>query len=175
MIEGEAGGLSPPHRTFVGARGAVLSDGEAKGDAVQKVEVQQRIEAPIQKVWDRYTDHVSWTAWAGLGKVTLDREGQPAPNGVGCVRRISTGGVQVCEEVLSFDPPRRMTYRVVKGGIPIRNHLGEVLFEPDGDATRITWRCQFDSKIPGLGGVFRAMITRLFRNALRGLAKQNLG
>jgi hypothetical protein len=86
---------------------------------MEHVEVRQVIEAPVQAVWDRYTDHVSWTEWAGMGKVRLDREGIPAPNGVGCVRVISNSGVKVFEEVVSFDPPERMTYRVVKGGIPI--------------------------------------------------------
>jgi uncharacterized protein YndB with AHSA1/START domain len=139
---------------------------------VQRVEVQQLIAAPVQRVWDRYTDHVSWTDWAGLGRVRLEREGVPAPNGVGCVRAISSLGVSVYEEVLSFDPPRRMTYRVVRGGLPITNHLGEVAFEPRDGHTLVTWRCQFDSRIPGLGAVFRAVITRLFRNGLRGLAQR---
>jgi hypothetical protein len=139
---------------------------------VQRVEVQQRIAAPIETVWDRYTDHVSWTDWAGLGRVRLAREGVPPPNGVGCVREISSAGVAVYEEVLSFERPRRMTYRVVRGGLPIRDHLGEVSFEPSDGATLVTWRCQFNSRIPGLGGVFRLVITRLFRNALRELARR---
>jgi uncharacterized protein YndB with AHSA1/START domain len=139
---------------------------------VQHVEVQQLIAAPVQRVWDQYTDHVSWTDWAGLGRVRLEREGVPAPNGVGCVRAISSFGVSVSEEVLSFDPPRRMTYRIVRGGLPIKDHLGEVVFEPRDGGTLVTWRCQFDSRIPGLGGAFRAVITRLFRNGLRGLAQR---
>jgi uncharacterized protein YndB with AHSA1/START domain len=138
---------------------------------MRRVEVHQRIAAPVESVWDRYTDHVSWNEWAGMGKVRLEREGTPAPNGVGCMRVISSAGVGVYEEILSFDRPRRMTYRVVKGGIPIKDHLGEVVFEPDGHGTLVTWRCQFDSRIPGLGGLFQALITRLFRNALRGLAR----
>lgn len=138
---------------------------------MQQVEVSKIIHAPLQNVWDRYTDHVSWTQWAGLGKVRLAREGVPPPNGVGCVRVISSGGIEVHEEVLTFEAPRRMTYRVVKGGIPIRDHLGDVQFEALNDATRIVWRCQFNSKIPGLGGAFRWLVTRLFRNALNGLAK----
>jgi uncharacterized protein YndB with AHSA1/START domain len=139
---------------------------------VRKVEVKQHIEAPVERVWDRYTDHVSWSEWAGMGKVRLERQGTPAPNGVGCVRVISSAGVGVHEEVLSFDRPRRMTYRVVKGGVPIRDHLGEVVFEPDGTGTLVTWRCQFNSRIPGLGGLFQALVTRMFRNALRALARQ---
>jgi len=139
---------------------------------VQTVEVQQIIAAAVETVWDRYTDHVSWTDWAGIGRVRLEREGVPAPNGVGCVRAISNAGMTVYEEVLSFDRPRRMTYRVVRGGGPIRDHLGEVVFAPHDGGTLITWRCQFRSRIPGLGGVMRAFITRLFRTALRNLSNR---
>ncbi len=139
---------------------------------MQRVEVQRVFNAPIDTVWARYTDHVGWTRWAGLGTVRLDRQGTPAPNGVGAVRAISSAGVTVYEEVLTFEPPKRMTYRVVKGGIPIKDHLGEVLFEARGDGTLITWRCQFESKIPGLGVLFRILITRLFSKALTGLSRQ---
>ena len=141
---------------------------------MQRVEVHARVPAPAEVVWDRYTDHRSWTDWAGMGTVTLDREGVPPPNGVGCVRVISNGGMKVYEEVVAFERPRRMTYRVVRGGIPIRDHLGEVVFEPAGDGTQITWRCRFESRIPGLGLPFRLLITVLFRNALRGLTRRGL-
>jgi uncharacterized protein YndB with AHSA1/START domain len=139
---------------------------------MQRVEVQQLVAAPVERVWDQYTDHVSWTDWAGFGRVRLEREGVPAPNGVGCVRAFSSAGMSVYEEVVSFDRPRRMTYRIVRGGLPITNHLGEVVFEPRDGHTLVTWRCQFDSRIPGLGRVIRAIITRLFRNALRALAQR---
>jgi hypothetical protein len=141
---------------------------------MEHVEVQQVIQAPVHAVWDRYTDYVSWTDWGGMGKVHLDREGIPPPNGVGCVRVISNFGVKVYEEVVSFDPPERMTYRVVKGGIPIKDHLGEVLFEPCDGGTLVTWRCRFNSKIPGLGGVFRLLVTTLFRKALKRLSRTAL-
>jgi uncharacterized protein YndB with AHSA1/START domain len=138
---------------------------------MQNVEVTRVIEGPIEAVWNRYTDHVSWTDWAGIGKVTLDRKGDPPPNGVGCVRVISSAGVKVSEEVLTFEPPHRMTYRIVRGGLPLKDHLGEVTFAPQEKGTLVTWRCRFDSRIPGLGGLFRVFITRLFRHALEGLVR----
>jgi len=141
---------------------------------VQHVEVRQHIPAPIQAVWARYTDHRSWTYWAGIGQVALERAGDPAPNGVGCVRRITNRGVTVYEQVLSFEPPRRMTYRLVRGAVPIRDHLGEVLFEPRDEGTLVTWRCRFNSRIPGLGGLLQRFVTRLFENVLEGLAHQRL-
>ena len=134
------------------------------------VEVKHVVEAPVRAVWDRYTDYASWTQWAGLGKVHIEREGVPPPNGAGCVRVISSGGMKVYEEILSSEPPVRTTYRVLKGGIPIKDHLGEVVFEPHARGTLVTWRCHFNSKIPGLGGAFKLLVTRVFRNALAGLA-----
>src|SRR6185503_4978849 len=98
--------------------------------AVYEVEQRAHIPAERELVWNLYTDHVSWADWAGIGKVRLSRQGTPAPNGVGAIRVISTMGVSVHEEILSFEPPRLMTYRVLRGGLPIKNHLGEVRFEP---------------------------------------------
>jgi uncharacterized protein YndB with AHSA1/START domain len=140
---------------------------------MQHVEVERRFAAPPAQVWKVYTDHAGWSAWAGLGRARLETEGHPERNGVGAVRCFTTGGVSVFEEVLSFEPPKRMTYRVVRGGIPImKNHLGEVLLEPDGSGTRLIWRCRFDSSVPGLGAPMRWLVTRLFRRALEGLAKR---
>lgn len=138
---------------------------------MQYVEVTHRFAASPETVFDRYTDHVSWTRWAGLGRVTLAQEGSPAPNGAGCVRVITTAGFAVHEKVLAFERPRRMTYALIKGAVPMKDHLGEVVFEPDGDGTRVTWRCQFNSVVPGLGAAQRWFITRMFRQALVGLAK----
>lgn len=136
-----------------------------------EIELQRRIPAPRQAVWNLYTDHCSWTEWAGVGRVRLDAEGSPERDGVGCVRVISNGPVSVHEEVVAFEPPKRMAYRVVRG-VGMKNHLGEVEFEEDGNATLVRWRCHFDPAIPGLGFLLRAITTRVFRQTLDGLEKQ---
>jgi uncharacterized protein YndB with AHSA1/START domain len=138
---------------------------------VQEVEVRRHFDAPRQAVWDVYTDPLSWNDWAGIGRVRLARRGEPVPNGVGCVRAMGAGPVAIHEEVLAFDPPKRMVYRVVKGGLPLRDHLGEVTFEDDGGGTLVVWRCRFRSGVPGLGPALRVLVTRVFRRALEGLAR----
>ncbi len=85
---------------------------------MQHVAAERFYDAPRQRVWDVYTDHRSWTDWAGIGRVTLEPPGDPDENGVGCVRVIRSGGVAAHEEVVEFQPPERMTYRVVRGGLP---------------------------------------------------------
>jgi uncharacterized protein YndB with AHSA1/START domain len=138
---------------------------------MQKVEVTRTLSETPEEVWSVYTDHADWKAWAGMSHSSLKVHGKPDKNGTGAVRCLSTSGLNAHEEILDFDPPNRMTYRVVKGGLGMKNHLGEVLFEPSEGGTKITWRCRFDSAIPGLGPLMRVFITRLFRNALDGLAR----
>lgn len=142
---------------------------------MQHVEVTHEIAAPLAAVWARYTDHLSWSDWAGLGKVALARSGSPTVNGVGCVRSFNNFGFEVQEEVLSFEPPHRMTYRLSKGAVPMKDHLGEVSFEATGKGTRITWRCRFKPMIPLTGGLMQRGIMRLFRNALIGLERDLAG
>lgn len=139
---------------------------------MQQVEVKRRIAGAPQQVFDAYTDHVSWAEWAGFGPARLAREGVPAPNGVGCVRVLGPKLTAAHEEILSFEPPKRMTYTIVKGFPVIRNHFGEVDFEPAQGGTLVTWRCRFESRVPGLGGLIRAALTRAFGRALDGLAEK---
>ncbi len=143
------------------------------GYPMQRVEVERRFSAPVQAVWDVYTDHAGWSAWAGFQNSWLEVPGDTDRNGSGAVRGFGANGVKVFEEVIDFDPPKRMTYRVVRGGLPMKNHLGEVVFEPDGDGSRIVWRCRFDSKVPGLGPLLRFVVRRVFRGALEGLARHS--
>jgi uncharacterized protein YndB with AHSA1/START domain len=138
---------------------------------VQQVHVQRHIAGAPQAVFDAYTDHVSWAEWAGIGPARLAREGVPAPNGVGCIRVLGPAISAAHEEVLSFEPPKRMTYTIVKGFPLIRDHFGEVDFEPEGSGTLVIWRCRFVSRVPFLGGVIRNTLSRMFGRALDGLAQ----
>jgi uncharacterized protein YndB with AHSA1/START domain len=141
---------------------------------MQHVEVVRRFSEPPERVFAVYTDHAGWSRWAGVGRSRLEVEGRPHRDGTGAVRVLGTGPVAAREEILDFEPPKRMTYRLVRGGLPMRDHLGEVLFEPDAGGTRVTWRCRFEPRIPGTGALLRAIVTRVFRAALEGLATRGL-
>jgi len=142
---------------------------------MQRVEVERVIEAPPEAVFARFNDHAGWSAWAGAGKISLAREGTPDRNGVGCVRAFESAmGLQ--EEVTEFEPPRRMTYRIVRGGFPITNHRGEVLFEPHARGTRLVWSVDFASRIPfserAIARFLRSMFGRLLtRFEERGMVR----
>ena len=142
---------------------------------MQRVAVSKWIEASPQGVWDLYTDHVSWQRWAGLGRVRLAETGSPERDGAGCVREISRLGFRVLERVEEFEPPTRMTYRVVGGMFPVRNHLGVVEFSAEGAGTRVDWSCEFESAIPGISGWLRLIVTRTFTDVLVRLSRVDFG
>lgn len=140
-----------------------------------RIEVERTFPHPVGRVFRRYTDHEGWTEWAGLGRVRLTREGHPDRNGVGAVRAFATApGLR--EEVVRFEPPKddaspaSLDYRVVQGPVPMKDHLGQVSFVPEGAGTRLTWRVSFRS-FPGMDWVIEQGITVLFRRMLGSLAR----
>ena len=137
----------------------------------QRVEAEAVIPAPLEAVWRRYTDHARWSEWAGVGRSRLVRAGRDQRNGVGAVRALGPPPFAAIEEVLEFEPPHRLVYTVRRGPLPMRGHRGEVEFEARGAATRVVWRCAFDSIVPGLGPLMRLAVTRVFRGALAGLVR----
>jgi hypothetical protein len=137
---------------------------------MRHVDVERFFAHPVERVFSRYTDHVGWSDWAGVGRVRLARTGSPDPNGVGAVRTFAHApGLR--EEVTRFDPPNRMDYCVVEGPLPMADHHGEVRFAPDGAGTRLTWRVTFRSTLPGLGWAMECGLGLLFRRMLASLAR----
>jgi len=137
---------------------------------MQQVNAVRTVAASPQRVWDVFTDHAGWKDWSGLRHSTLEKEGSPHRNGTGAVRCLGSYGFNAFEEIFDFEPPSRMTYRLLKGGLPMKNHRGEVRLEPEGAGTRLTWRCSFDTGIPGLGWLLRLYIDRFFRSTLERFA-----
>jgi hypothetical protein len=144
---------------------------------MNRVEVDRYFPHPVDRVFWRYTDHVGWSDWAGLGPVRVIREGSPDRNGVGSVRAFAVApGLR--EEVVRFEPPgqggnrgARTDYRVLRGPIPLDDHLGEVIFTPEGSGTRVTWRVTFRSRIPGLGWPIEKGLGVLFPRMLAALGR----
>src|ERR1044071_3344874 len=60
--------------------------------------------APIEAVFDSLTDHRGISNYSkAVRRSTLDREGTPAPNGVGARRRIEAVGPAIVEEIIEYE------------------------------------------------------------------------
>ncbi|HEX7095306.1 MAG TPA: SRPBCC family protein [Acidimicrobiales bacterium] len=124
-----------------------------------------KIVAPREVVWRVMTDHVRYARWGRAKTVTMERTGSPDPNGVGAIRVFHAGPSRVREEVVVYEPPVRMAYRLVSG-LPVRDYRSEMVLEVDRDVTVLSWSSSFEPRIPFTGGMF----TRLMARAVDGFA-----
>jgi uncharacterized protein YndB with AHSA1/START domain len=132
--------------------------------------VHADVEAPIERVWRVVADHAGWRTWAGVQEVVLRQQGDPPPNGLGAIRVLRRSGLAIEEEIVEFEPPRRMAYRVT-AGIPARDCCAELVLEPSNGATRVHWRVRFRPLLPGSGALLRWWIRPRLQSALAGLAR----
>lgn len=129
------------------------------------VERRIRIRAGLDAVWDVVSDHRGMPSWMPLEGVTLEREGVPAPNGVGAERVVRGPKRNLVEEVTGWDAPRSLRYRLIHGA-PIRCHQGEVALRPVPGGSEVTWTIRYRPRIPGTGRVVRRILEKLLDEAL---------
>ena len=135
------------------------------------VEVTRPTSATPERVWRWLADASSWSEWTKLTSTELEREGVPAPDGVGAIRRFGRTGGSSREEVVAFEPPLHFAY-ILHRGLPIVNYRSDVTLTPEAGGTRIVWHSEFDSKYPGTGAAMRAFIRLLLADFAKGLATQ---
>lgn len=138
----------------------------------QVVDATARAAASPEAVWGLLSDSSSWPDWGIWSARTLEREGTPAPEGVGAIRTLTSGRTTVREEITGYAEPERVSYRLL-GGIPtVRNYDATVTLAPDGDGTRIRWHAEFDSI---LGPLVRRSLQKVFDDVTARLARAAAG
>jgi len=132
-------------------------------------EVSARSSAAPETVFALLADGASWSRWAGpmVVRSWWEREGSPAPGGVGAIRRLGLGKASSREEIVEYDAPRHLAYTWLTK-FPVRDYRADVRVEPDGSGTRIVWTGSFRAAFPGGGAVMR----RLLGATVGGFAKR---
>ncbi|MEA2167465.1 MAG: hypothetical protein QOF76_765 [Solirubrobacteraceae bacterium] len=126
--------------------------------------------ASIDSVFDRLTDHRAYKDMTPLRKSTLDREGTPAPNGVGAVRRLGMVGPPQTEEVTVYERPNKFAYKLLTG-LPVKDHVGTVELAETGGHTTITYHVRSTPTIPGGGLVLGPVLKKAIGDLLKGVIK----
>ncbi len=135
---------------------------------MREIAIEQRIDAPRDRVWALLSDHEGMTRWMPVREVVRRHPGSPEPDGVGAVRTIRGMGMVIEERVTDWKPGERLGYTLTEGA-PIRDHAGEVVLVPQDGGTLVRWRVRFRPLVPGTGWLIeRALGTGLARG-LRGL------
>jgi hypothetical protein len=117
-----------------------------------KVYVSSVIPAPIDKAWKLVRDFNGLPSWSHMVKVSRIEDGLPADK-VGCIRNfIMHDGGNVIEQLVALsDPEYKLSYTIIKIGIPVKNYLSTIRLRPitDGNQTFMEWSTEFDVTEPG--------------------------
>jgi uncharacterized protein YndB with AHSA1/START domain len=124
--------------------------------------------APIETVFDALTDHraIADYVWA-CRRSTLDREGIPAPNGVGAIRRLLVVGPPFVEEIIEYQRPTRYAYKLLSGA-PTRDHVGTIELREADTGTVVSWHLRSTLKIPGLDRLMLPVFKKVIDELLKG-------
>ena len=141
--------------------------------AQHSYEVRARSAAPPQVVFEVLADRDRWPGWAGplIRWSAWEREGVPAPGGVGAIGKLGSPRLHSREEIVAYDPPRHLAYTILSGQ-PVRGYRADVELTPDGDGTAVRWRGSFEPKLPGTGAALRWFFRTLIGGTARRLAAE---
>src|SRR4051795_7824705 len=119
--------------------------------------VEARSLAAPEQVFAVLVDVPRWQEWAGpvVPRSSYEREGVPAPGGVGAIRRLGIGPLGSREEIVGYEPPKWLSY-VLLDGQKRHGYRADVDLELlDGGGTRICWSGSFRPPVPGSGHLMR--------------------
>lgn len=133
---------------------------------------ERRVAAPPEVVFDVLTDHRRYAELTPLRGSELEREGRPAPNGVGAIRVLSAVGPPLREEVLVYEPSQRFSYKLLSG-LPVRDHVGTVELRPTDGGTEIAYAVRTTPTVPLAGAAVVAAVKVGIKQLLGGVAKES--
>lgn len=132
----------------------------------------REIAAPPETVFEVLTDHRGYAEITPMRRVEMEREGEPAPNGVGAIRVLHAVGPPLREEVIAYEAPTRFSYKLLSG-LPVRDHVGTVELTPNGAGTKVVYAVRTHPTLPVVGVLVVAAVKQGIKQLLGGVAKKS--
>jgi uncharacterized protein YndB with AHSA1/START domain len=132
----------------------------------------REVSAPAETVFEVLTDHARYAELTPLRRSELERQGDPAPNGVGAIRKLTAVGPPLREEVIAYEAPSRFSYTLLSG-IPVRDHVGTVELTPEDGRTRMVYAVRTQPTIPLVGPVVVAVTKQAVKQLVDGIVKES--
>jgi hypothetical protein len=124
-------------------------------------EVNRTSRAPAAALFRLETDGGRWAEWAKplIMQSGWERQGDPAPGGIGAVRKVGMWPLLMREETLEYEQDRRHVYALIGPATPAKGYRAEAVFTPNASGgTDLRWSGSFTEGIPGTGPVMRAVL-----------------
>lgn len=140
---------------------------------VTAYEVTAQSAASPERVFDLLADGAGWSRWAGpfVVRSWWEREGEPAPGGVGAIRALGSKRVGSREEIVAYERPHHLAYTLLSG-LPARDYRADVHLESHDGGTRIVWSGRFTPKLPGTAPLLRRFLVATVGGFAKRLARE---
>ena len=132
----------------------------------------REIAAPPETVFAVLTDHRKYSELTPLRKSELEREGEPAPNGLGAIRKLTAVGPPLREEVIAYEPDERFSYKLLSG-LPVRDHVGTVKLTAAGTGTEMVYAVRTHPTVPVVGPLVVAVVKQAVKSLVEGVVEES--
>jgi hypothetical protein len=124
-------------------------------------EVRRTSSAPAATLFQLEADGSRWSDWAKpiVFQSSWERQGNPAPDGIGAVRRVGTWPIFMREKTVEYEQDRRHVYEVIGPRSPAKKYRAEATFTPNAaGGTDLVWSGSFTEGVRGTGPIMRAVM-----------------
>ncbi len=137
---------------------------------MQRVHVVQDFPQPVEDLFAYLSEHENLQPLFGAKVRRLNDGTDGTRNGVGSARELRVGPTPpFVETVVEAVPNELIRYRITKGGV-LKDHEGVMRFTSTPTGSRLDYTIVFDGKLPGIGPVVRAGLTRSVAKGLSAYA-----
>ena len=136
------------------------------------VVVKRVIRGPLDKVFDVLTDHEGYTRFRGVTSARLAEVGAGERNGTGALRVIKAGAFHFEEEIVGFERPTLMEYRIRKSTPPLEHTEGRMTFRATDGGTEVVWLTTFRVTTPVIENALTLAVKQLVRLAFGRMLDQ---
>jgi hypothetical protein len=134
-------------------------------------EINRTSSAPASTLFRLEADGGRWSEWAKplVPQSSWERQGEPAPGGIGAIRKLGLWPLLLREETVEYEQDRRHVYKFAGPSTPVKDYRAEVIFTPNAaGGTDIRWSGSFVESLPGTGALTLAFL----RTALKLISAQ---
>ena len=140
---------------------------------MQKIEIIQTFNQPVEKVFSDLSDHATFGRIIGANIQRIKDSNDADKNGLGSIRLIKSFPAPAFEEtIVAFESNLFIAYEINKGS-PLKNHRGELHFSDEGESSKLVYTIHFEPIVnfSMWGTILKSLIEKPIRNGLKKYAK----
>lgn len=136
---------------------------------MRTVKLERTIRAPLADVFEWLTDATNFQRVPVIRRVTPVRPGDLVEHGVGAVRLLVTPLARLIEEIVEYEPPRLIRYKLLSSCPPMRVQDGCLEFKETAAGTWIRWTAHFEVAAPLFADVWTAGMAPMVLGGIRSV------